>query len=258
MPHFSANVSLLFTELPILERFGAAKEHGFEWVEIQFPYETPAKDLKAAIDQAGVKLALFNVPADDLMTGGEGLAAVPEKRDAYLDAVDITVEYAKVLNPLLINVLAGRCLSADRYADYLQTFIGNLGYTAEKLSKLAIRTVFEAVNTKDMPGFIINKGQQMLNVVGQLSHPNLFMQYDIYHMDTMGEKPIDFIPEHRDKIGHIQFADSPGRGQPGTGEINFPALFERITNSGYDGLLGAEYLPVGSTHESLDWLGRYS
>lgn len=256
MPRFSANLSLLFTELPILERFGAAKKCGFEWVEIQFPYGSPAEDLKAAIEQAGVKLALFNVPADDLLAGGEGLAAVPEKRETYLDAVDIAIEYAKILNPLSINILAGRCLRAHRYGDYLQTFIGNLGYTAQKLSGLGIRAVFEAVNTKDMPGFIINKGQQMLDVVNQLNHPNLFMQYDIYHMHTMGENPIEFIPKHHDKIGHIQFADSPGRGQPGSGEIEFPLLFNRIDDSGYDGLLGAEYIPVGATQDSLEWLNN--
>ncbi len=257
MPNFSANVSLLFTELPLIDRFRAAKQHGFDAVEIQFPYETPARDLKVAIDQAGMELILFNVAAADLLSGGEGLAAVPEKREVFLHAVDTTLQYAEILQPKLINVLPGRCHNAERMANYLETFKGNLGYAAEMFSAESIKVVFEAVNTKDMPGYIVNSGQQMLDVFTTVDHPNILMQYDIYHMHTMGENPQQFIPEHAGQIGHIQFADSPGRGQPGTGSIDFPALFKTIDNSDYAGHLGAEYRPTGSTSDSLNWLAEY-
>ena len=257
MLHFTANLSLLFTELPMVERFKAAKQHGFDWVEIQFPYQNPAHVLKNAMDEAGVQLALFNISADDLMTGGEGLAAVPEKREAFIDAVDIAAEYATVLSPRLINVLAGRCSHAERFENYLETFKGNLGFTAETFTNYGIRIVFEAVNNKDMPGFIINSGQQMLDLINDINHPNLFMQYDIYHMYIMEEDPIEFIGKHWNKIGHIQFADVPGRGQPGTGKIDFSALFKCIADSGYRGFLGAEYKPIGNTNESLDWLAEF-
>lgn len=257
MPNFSANVSLLFTELPLLERFRAAKQHGFEAIEIQFPYEDPALELKSAIDQAGVDLIMFNVAAADLMSGGEGLAAVPQKRDAFLRAVDTTMQYAEILQPKLINVLPGRCLNPQRMIDYMKTFEGNLSYAADMFSTQDIKVVFEAVNSKDMPGFIVDSGQQMLDVLIAIDHQNLFMQYDIYHMHTMGENSQQFIPEHCSQIGHIQFADTPGRGQPGTGNIEFSALFRTIDNSDYEGHLGAEYKPTGSTSDSLNWLTEY-
>ncbi len=257
MLHFSANLSLLFTELPMIDRFKAAKQHGFDWVEIQFPYQIPPRVLKVAMDEAEVELALFNISADNLMAGGEGLAAVPEKREAFIEAVDIAAEYAKVLSPRLINVLAGRCSHAERLEIYLETFKGNLGFTAEMFAGYGIRTVFEAVNNKDMPGFIISSGQQMLNLINDIDHPNLYMQYDIYHMYMMGEEPIKFIAEHWDKIGHIQFADAPGRGQPGTGEIDFSSLFKCIADLDYDGFLGAEYKPIGITNDSLDWIAKF-
>lgn len=254
MLNFTANLSLLFTEDTLIERFKAAKQAGFNAVEIQFPYDLSATDIKNKLDEYGLKLVLFNVAAADLLQGGEGLACVPEKRDQFRQAVAQAVEYAKLLKPEAVNVLPGRCLDKTRLEQYLQTFKENLGYAAEAFSPLGIKTVFEAVNTHDMPGFIIHSGAQMLDVLDQLNRPGLFMQYDIYHMQMMGEKPETFIDEHADKIGHIQFADCPGRGQPGTGRIDFGRVFSAIEDSGYSGWVGAEYKPVGTTAESLDWL----
>jgi len=257
MPSFSANVSLLFTELPLLDRFRVAKQHGFSAVEIQFPYEIPALDLKTAIDLADIDLILFNVAAADLLNGGEGLAAAPEKRKAFLRAVDTALEYAKILRPKLINVLPGCCHNPLLIADYMKTFKANLRYTAEMFAAQDIKVVFEAINTRDMPDFIVHSGGQMLDILAAIDHPNIFMQYDIYHMHTMGENPRQFIPKYSRQIGHIQFADTPGRGQPGTGNMNFPALFKTIDNSDYEGQLGAEYRPTGSTSDSLNWLDEY-
>ena len=257
MPRFSANLSLLFRELPLPERFQAAKDCGFDAIEIQFPYEIPAQAIRSAIDRAGLQLVLFNVPADDLMHGGEGLAAVPAKRDQFIQAVESARAYAEILHPRIINVLPGRCLQEERRANYLETFLGNLRHAADVFSGLGIRVVFEAVNTHDMPGFLISSGAQMLDVLHTLNHPNLFLQYDIYHMQTMGENPIEFIPQQADRIGHIQFADAPGRGEPGTGSIRFAELFEVIDNSRYQGWLGAEYKPTRGTLASLDWMQRF-
>lgn len=254
MLNFTANLSLLFTEDTLIERFKAAKQAGFNAVEIQFPYDLSATDIKNKLDEYGLKLVLFNVAAADLLQGGEGLACVPEKRDQFRQAVAQAVEYAKLLKPEAVNVLPGRCLDKTRLEQYLQTFKENLGYAAEAFSPLGIKTGFEAVNTHDMPGFIIHSGAQMLDVLDRLNRPGLFMQYDIYHMQMMGEKPETFIDEHADKIGHIQFADCPGRGQPGTGRIDFGRVFSAIEDSGYSGWVGAEYKPVGTTAESLDWL----
>ncbi|MGR9107254.1 MAG: TIM barrel protein, partial [Gammaproteobacteria bacterium] len=151
MLRFSANLSLLFTELPLLERFRVAKDCGFDAVEIQFPYERAAPEIRSAIDAAGLELVLFNVPAGDLLDGGEGLAGTPAKRADFLAAVDKARQYAEILQPKIINVLPGRCLNKALENEYLDTFRGNLGYTAELFAPRGIHVVFEAVNTRDMP-----------------------------------------------------------------------------------------------------------
>ncbi len=253
MPRFAANLSLLFNETRLIERFQAASKQDFSAVEIQFPYDLPAKDIQSELITNQLQLILFNVPVDDLLHGGEGLACVPEKRQRFQAAIAQTVTYAETLKPDVINVLAGRCLNKKYRAQYLQTFKENLAYALEAFSPLGIKTVFEAINTYDMPGFLIHSSQQMLDIFTDLNHPMLAMQYDIYHMTRMGENPTEFINQQGTNIGHIQFADNPGRGQPGTGSIDFEQLFNVIDNSDYSGWLGAEYLPVGTTAESLNW-----
>lgn len=254
MLNFTANLSLLFTEVELINRFKAAKQKGFDAVEIQFPYSLSAVTLKNTLEEQQLKLVLFNVDADDLLQGGEGLACVPEKRDQFHQAVAQAIEYANLLKPEAINILPGRCFNEDRKQDYLKTFKENLCFAVEAFAPLGIKTVFEAINTRDMPGFIIHNGLQMLDTLDQLNLPMLLMQYDIYHMQMMNEKPEEFIAQYADKIGHIQFADCPGRGQPGTGQINFKRIFQAIEKSAYSDWVGAEYNPVGTTSESLDWL----
>lgn len=250
---FSANLSLLFTELDLIERFSAAKQHGFSAVEIQFPYSIPAPILEQVLQETGLKLVLFNVAADDLMQGGEGLACVPEKREQFQLALNQAVSYARFLKPVAINILAGRCFNEARQSEYLKTFKDNLLLAANTMARLGIKTVFEAINTSDMPNFLIHSGAQQLAILNELNHPNLFIQYDIYHASKMGENAVEFIGQYADKIGHIQFADCPNRGQPNTGIINFPELFKMIEQARYSGWLGAEYKPIGTTSESLAW-----
>ncbi len=258
MLQFSANLSLLFNELDFLDRFKAAKNCGFKAVEIQFPYAFPALQIKQALLENQLNLVVFNIDADDLLQGGEGLAAVPEKKEHFYNAVQQCKSYAKILQPEIINVLPGRCNDNQRSTEYLATFKENLILTLDTFSPLGIKTVFEAINTEDMPNFIIHTGQQMLDVIEQINHPMLFMQYDIYHMQMMNEKISQFINQYSHKIGHIQFADSPGRGQPGTGSINFQQIFTCISESNYSGWIGAEYTPVGTTEQSLDWMLEFN
>ncbi|WP_374086171.1 hydroxypyruvate isomerase family protein [Methylomicrobium lacus] len=257
MPRFTANLSMLFTEVELIDRFEAAREHGFNAVEIQFPYELDAEAIRRKLSELDLRLVLFNVPADDLLQGGEGLACVPEKQQQFREGLALAVDYAKVLRPAAINVLPGRCLDPARYADYLSTFKHNLCLAADALSPLGVKTVFEAINSLDMPGFIVDTGAKMLAVQDALKRRDIFLQYDIYHMLRMGEKPIDFVAEHAERIGHIQFADCPGRGQPGTGTADWAALFSAIDRSGYEGWVGAEYKPIGETSASLGWLNHF-
>lgn len=253
MLKFCANLSLLFTEVELPERFQATKQAGFNAVEIQFPYSLPATQIQQTLADQQLKLVLFNVDADDLLQGGEGLACVPKKRDQFKYALEQTLAYAEILKPEVINVLPGRCLDESKTGHYLDTFLHNLEYALEAFSPLGIKTVFEAINTIDMPGFIIHSGAQMLQVLQDLNHADLFMQYDIYHAQRMAENWAEFITQHAAKIGHIQFADCPGRAEPGTGTIDFPNLFNLIDNSDYQGWLGAEYKPSTTTLNSLNW-----
>lgn len=256
MLNFSANLSLLFTEVALIDRFKAAKQAGFNAVEIQFPYALSAAEIKNQLDAFDLKLVLFNVDAADLLQGGEGLACVPKKREQFKQAVAQSVDYAKLLKPEAINVLPGRCLDSRQWPRYLETFKENLRFAIEAFAPLGIKTVFEAINSHDMPGFIIDSGAQMLGLLKQLKHPDVYMQCDIYHLQMMGENPETFIAEHAANIGHIQFADCPGRGQPGSGQIDFDRLFSVIAASTYSGWIGAEYKPLGATHNSLAWLKK--
>lgn len=258
MLRFTANLSLLFTELPMSERFQAAKQHGFDAVEIQFPYTLPAEQVQDLLDQQNLQLVLFNVDADTLLQGGEGLAAVPGKRDQFKAAVGQTLAYAERLKPRVVNVLPGRCLDPRRLAEYQATLLQNLDYAASAFAELGIKTVFEAVNSHDMPGFVVDSSLGMLDVLAKIEHPNLFMQYDIFHMSRMGEDCAGFLRQHLDKIGHIQFADCPGRGQPGSGAIDFDTLFDNLATSDYQGWVGAEYKPTADTASSLTWLKTYA
>lgn len=257
MLKFSANLSMLFTEWDLPDRFQAAKQLGFDAVEIQFPYALAAETIKNALAQGQLKLVLFNVAADGLLQGGEGLACVPEKRGQFKQALAQALDYAGVLQPEAVNILPGRCLDDSRYDEYLATFKENLSYAAGQFAKLGVKTVFEAINSVDMPGFIVDNNRQALGICSELNHHNVFLQYDIYHSHKMGENPVQIIQDHASNIGHIQFADNPGRGQPGTGEIDFTEVFSVIEKSAYAGWVGAEYRPTGLTAESLAWLGAY-
>lgn len=256
MLQFCANLSLLFTEVPLSDRFAAAKQAGFSAVEIQFPYSLPAKQIQSILEEQQLKLVLFNVAADDLMQGGEGLASVPKKRDAFKYAIEQAASYADYLQPHAINVLAGRCFDVKKTPFYLDTFQENLTFATEAFASIGVKTVFEAINTHDMPHCLIHSGTQLLNILQQLNQATLAMQYDVYHAHRMAEDFSLFIQQHIEKIGHIQFADSPGRGQPGTGEIDFVHLFSILDASIYTGWLGAEYKPKELTENSLTWLPK--
>ena len=254
MLKFSANLSMLFTEVGLVDRFQAAKQCGFDAVEIQFPYSLNPEAIAEKLAECDLKLVLLNVDADDLLQSGEGVACVPEKQQKFKTALEQAADYASILKPLAINVLPGRCHDVNRLPEYLATLKDNLLLAANTFAPLEVKTVFEAINTYDMPEFIIHNSAQMLEIMAELNHPNLYLQYDIYHMTRMGEDCAGFISQHAEIIGHIQFADVPGRGQPGTGKINFEELFKVIRQSGYSGWCGAEYRPSEASYASFGWL----
>jgi hydroxypyruvate isomerase len=250
-----ANLSLMFTEVPLVERFAKAKACGFQAVEIQFPYEAELGDLVNAKNDTELEVVLINVPAGDLMTGGEGLASVPDLTEEYSQALEQCLEYATALKVRAVNVLAGRCLTPGKETQYWQTFEWNLARTADTLSEHNILTTFEAINTKDMPGFLVHRAEHLWSVMARVNHPNVKAQYDLYHMAMMGENLWHDLSTRTDQIGHIQFADMPGRGEPGTGGLAFKPLFQIIEDSTYQGYVAAEYKPTQQTEKTLNWMG---
>ncbi len=250
----SANLSLLYTELPFLKRFTAARRDGFRAVEIQFPYDIPISDIRRALTDNQLKCVVINVPAGDLMEGGEGLACVPRKSAEYAAGVVECLSYARALGVPTVNVLPGRCKDPAQRGAYIATFRKNLLMTADSLSPFGITTTFEAINRFDMPDFLVCTGREMLAVMAELKHPGIKAQFDIYHMSRMGVDVVGFIKRNGKKIGHIQFADMPGRHEPGTGKIKFAELFATIDKSGYSGWVGAEYHPSKETPATLRWM----
>ena len=250
----AANLSLLFTELPLLGRVQAAAAAGFDGVEIQFPYELPALQLKEALARAGMPLRLINLPAGDLMTGGPGLAAVPARQAEFDAALQQALTYAAMTRPAYVNVLAGRLPEGISRAQALACLQANLAKTAEAFSLLGIGVLCEAINPLDMPGFLINTPEQLDELLRTVAHPNLQAQFDLYHMARQGLDIPAGIALLAGRIGHVQFADCPGRGEPGTGTLDFASLLHSLRSSGYAGWLGAEYKPSQATPLSLDWL----
>ncbi len=250
----AANVSMLFTEQPLLERFSAAKSAGFNAVEIQFPYVETVADIKAALIENDLQCVLINVPAGDLMEGGEGLAAVPGKEAEFAAALVECLSYAISLKVKTINVLPGRCFDLSKRELYLATFKRNLNKVAEMFKPLGVTVTFEAINTFDMPGFLIHNVAQMLDVMNEAEYDNIKMQFDIYHMAIMEEGNVcAIINRLGNQIGHIQFADVPGRGEPGTGSLDFKSIFYAIEYSNYTGWVSAEYKPTKNTEDTLRW-----
>ena len=254
MSKFSANISTLFTERPMLERFAAAAAAGFTGVEIQFPYGEPADAIAAAAGKAQQAIALFNVPAGDMTSGGPGLACIPGREAEFRAAVADAVRYASVLKPANVTVLAGRPPPHIARADCLRTLAANLRIAAEAMLPLGVGVVVEALNSNDVPGFLLTTSAAALEAIDLAAHPGIMLQYDVYHMHQMEGAVAGTVVRLAPRIGHIQFADVPGRHEPGSGSLDFPAIFAAIDRSGYRGWVGAEYQPSGRTEDSLAWL----
>ena len=254
----AANLSLLFTELPLLARIQAAAAAGFDGVEIQFPYELPALQLKEALARAGLPLRLINLPAGDLMSGGPGLAAVPARQAEFDAALQQALSYAAMVRPACVNVLPGRLAEGVSREQALACLIANLRQTAEAFAVLGIQVLCEAINPLDMPGFLLNTPAQLDELLKAVAHPNLAAQYDLYHMARQGLDVQAGMVLLAGRIGHVQFADYPGRGAPGTGEMHFAPLLKALCDSGYQGWLAAEYRPgEAGTQASLGWLNEW-
>jgi hydroxypyruvate isomerase len=249
---FSANLSLLFTEHEFLDRFGAAARAGFKGVEFHFPYDFDKSVLAEVVMTSGVEVVLFNLPAGHWAAGERGIACLPERKAEFQDGVGRAIEYAEALGCTRLNCLAGVPTASRDQAS--ETLVDNLRFAAAATQRAGIRLLLEPLNTHDNPGFLVSTTAQALQVLDAVGSRNLQLQYDIYHAQVMEGDLARTLAAQLPKIGHIQIADNPGRHEPGTGEIRFPFLFERLQQLGYAGWIGCEYQPSGATADSFGWL----
>jgi len=251
MPKIAANLSMLFTEYPFLERFDRAAAAGFDGVEFLFPYEEQASDIIDRLQENNLALVLFNLPAGDWAAGDRGIAAIYDRREEFRAGVAKAVEYATALRPPRLNCLAGK---AEESAENDLALLQNVRYAAEQLAAIDVDLTVEPVNTHDVPGFALPTTRAALDLIAEVEQPNLGLQFDVYHSLRMGEDPIELIRELGADMAHIQIADVPGRHQPGTGKIDFEELFRTIDDSGYDGWVSLEYNPQGRTEDGFGLL----
>ena len=257
MPRFSANISMLFREVELPERFEAAARAGFKAVEIQFPYDWSQRQLADIARHAGVEVVLINIPAGDSQKGERGIACLPGRVAEFREGVGRALEYAVALGCRQMNCLAGVAPPDADGARLRETYASNLRYAAGELARHGMTLLVEPISTHTVPGFYLNRSADALAIIAEVGADNLKLQYDLYHMRIMGDDLAVAIETNLPRIGHMQFADVPGRHEPGTGEIDFPALFELVDRLGYRGWIGAEYVPAGKTEDGLAWAKNY-
>lgn len=253
MPRFAANLTLLFNEQPFLERFAAARAAGFAGVEYLFPYAWPAEVLQQQLRSHGLTQVLFNLPPGDWDGGERGIACLPGREDEFRAGVEQAIVYAQALGCQQLNCLAGLCPEGQQ-ARAWDTLVANVRYAAQRLAEAGLRLLVEPINSRvDMPGFLLDTSSKGIQLLDQVGSDNVRLQYDLYHMQIMEGDLLRTLERLLPRIGHIQFADNPGRHEPGTGEINYPAIFAALDSLGYDGWVSAEYRPATSTAASFGW-----
>jgi hydroxypyruvate isomerase len=250
MPRFSANLSMLFTELPFIDRFAAAAEAGFQGVECQFPYHLDSNEVADKIAMAGVTFALFNAPPGNFAAGERGLAALPGRESEFRESLDVAIEYADMTDCTRLHVMAG-CITEDQRDDAIDTYLANIHEAAETTQAAGIQLLIEPLS---LPGYFLSRPDQALEIIRHLEHKNIALQYDLYHAQRTQGNLGEFLENNLDVIGHIQVAGVPGRNEPDRlGEINWHFIFDMLDAHGYDGWVGAEYNPRSGTLQGLSW-----
>jgi hydroxypyruvate isomerase len=257
MARFSANLSMLFTERSFLDRFGAAARAGFRGVEYLGPYGFPAAEIAARLREFGLTQVLFNLPMGDTTKGERGVACLPDRVEEFRAGVAQAIEYARALGCPTVNCLAGNPAPHTKMAEARRTLVENLRYAADRLGEAGVQMVMEPLNRFDFPGYFVTRSSRALDIIDETGSSNIKLQYDVYHMQRMEGDLATTIERLLPRIGHIQIAGNPGRHEPSVGEINFRFLIERLDALGYDGWVGAEYIPRGRTEDGLGWFSSY-
>jgi len=257
LPRFCANISVLFTEVALPERFEAAARAGFTAVEIQFPYAFEREMLAERARLAGVEVVLINMPVGRWEQGDRGIGCLPSRAAEFRDSLQAAREYARALGCRKLNCLAGIAPPGADANALRRAFVANLRYAASELAEDGVDVLIEPQNTRTFPGVFLRHTRQALAIMDEVDAPNLRLQYDLFHMQIMEGDLARTLETNLPRIGHVQFADVPDRHEPGTGEINFPYLFGWLDRLGYTGWVGAEYIPQSGTLAGLDWARAY-
>ncbi|WP_395703072.1 hydroxypyruvate isomerase [Aquabacterium sp.] len=256
MPQFAANLTMLFNEVPFLDRFERAAKAGFKAVEFLFPYAYAPAEIKARLDAHSLQLVLHNLPAGDWDAGERGIACLPDRVEEFRAGVARAIDYAQALGVPQLNCLAGKAPAGIDDAVLRRTLVANLRHAAAELQRVGLKLLVEPINTFDIPGFYVNRTAQALSILDEVGAANAFVQYDIYHAQRMEGELAATLQQQLARIGHVQLADNPGRHEPGSGEINYEFLFAHLDRIGYRGWVGCEYKPAGTTEAGLGWRQR--
>lgn len=251
MPAFSANLSMLFGEHAFMDRFAAARDAGFEAVEFLFPYEHSVSDLEKAVRRNDLSISVFNLPPGDWPAGDRGLAALPERRDAFRASIDTALPFAEAVGAQRLHVMAGNAAQTDQSH---ATYIDNIRHAAERFYDAGLTLLIEPLNPFDAPGYFLSSTDQAMDLVAQIDRPNVRLQFDVYHHQIIHGDVMRQLAGTMPMIGHIQIAGVPDRHEPDVGELNYPEIFRHIDDLAYDGWIGCEYRPRAGTLEGLGWL----
>ena len=255
MPRFAANLTMMFTEVPFLERFAAAAEAGFTAVEFLFPYDHPAEEIGRRLHGNGLTQALFNLPPGDWNAGEKGFAALPARFDDLKKSLETALPYAQATGVKRVHLMAG--IAVRSVAKAVEAVYKSVAWAAEFFAPHGLDVVLEPINSRNVPGYFLNDFGFARDLIRELKMANLKLQFDIYHCQIIHGDVTMRLREMMDIIGHIQIASIPSRNEPDGEELNYPFLFGELDRLGYRGFVGCEYNPRGRTEDGLGWFDQY-
>ncbi|MBF9033935.1 TIM barrel protein [Rhodobacterales bacterium HKCCE2091] len=257
MLRFDANITSMYGKLPVTEALERAKADGFDAVECRSPFDEPAATVAAALDRLGMRMVQFNTPMGDFAAGERGMACIPGRKAEFRESIELTLDYARAIRPPQINCPGGVAAPDVPRAEQEALLAENLAWAAGRFAEEGIRLQLEGINPVDNPGILVGTAADAMRVIDAAGHPNLWLQYDFYHNQVTGGDLVGTFLRYRERINHVQFADHPGRHEPGTGEINYAFVMRELDRAGYDGWVGLEYAPAGAVRDGLGWLDEY-
>ena len=256
MPNFAANLSMMYTEHAFLDRFAACAADGFEAVEFLFPYAFAAQEIRDRLDRHGLRQVLFNAPPGDFDHGERGTSSLPGRVDEFRRGIDLAIEYAQTLRCQRVHVMAGLVHDEHQRIHQREVYLDNVAWAAARMAPHGIDVLIEPINTRDIPGYLLNTQADAHAIVERIGASNLKVQMDLYHCQIVEGDLETRIRRHLAGVGHVQIAGVPHRHEPDQGEVDYPYLFALLDELGYDGWIGCEYRPRAGTSAGLDWFRR--